>query len=205
MSRKFSVVVNMRSYFSLPDGGPKTYCKRKTLSPFVVDANSCGLMQIIGHIAEHFMWSSKQYVTLYDSSESSGDVSFQIKSDEQVHELFQMNIEKGVVHIDAQINDFDGSLQFSPTKCALHGKVRERMKEKALEIPNTPSIVLDPRIDDPIELTQPTPQKRKTHPTKREAHQKEREPHVPKDKYMMRMQSGSMKRACTQTLILLLH
>jgi hypothetical protein len=85
------------------------------------------------------MWGSKQYVTLYGSSESSGDVSFRIKSDEQVHELFQLNIEKGVVHIDAQINDFDGPLQFSPTQCAFHPKVRERMKEKALEIPSIPS------------------------------------------------------------------
>jgi hypothetical protein len=44
---------------------------------------------------------SKQYVILYGSSKSSGDVSFRIKSDEQVHELLQTNIEKGVVHIDA--------------------------------------------------------------------------------------------------------
>jgi hypothetical protein len=89
-------------------------------------------MQIIDHITEHFMWGSKQYIILYGSSEYSGDVSFRIKSDEQVHELFQMNIEKGMVHIDAQINVFDGPLQFSPTKCALHPKVRERVKEKAL-------------------------------------------------------------------------
>jgi hypothetical protein len=74
------------------------------------------------------------------------------------------------------------------------------MEEEALEIPSTPSIDLDPRVD-PTELTQPTPQKRKTHPTKREAHQKERESHMPKDKYMMNMQLGSMKRACTRTLI----
>jgi hypothetical protein len=97
----------MRSYFSLPDGGHKTYCRRKTLSPFIVDANSCELMQIIDHIVEHFMWCSKQYVILYGSSEDSGDVSFSIKSDEQVLEWFHMNLEKGVAHIDAQINDFD--------------------------------------------------------------------------------------------------
>jgi hypothetical protein len=53
-------------------------------------------MQIIDYIAEHFMWGSKQYVILHGSSKSSADVSFWVKSDEQVHELFQMNIEKGV-------------------------------------------------------------------------------------------------------------
>jgi hypothetical protein len=46
------------------------------------------------------------------------------------------------------------------------------MKEKALEIPNTSSIDLDPHVD-PTELTQPTPQKRKTHQTKREVHKKQ--------------------------------
>jgi hypothetical protein len=71
---------------------------------------SCGLMQIIDHIAEHFMWGSKQYITLYGSSEDSDGVSFQIKSDEHVLEWFEMNLEKGVVYIDAQINDFDGPL-----------------------------------------------------------------------------------------------
>jgi hypothetical protein len=52
------------------------------------------LMQIVDHIAEHFMWRSKEYCTLYGSSEGSGDVSFQIKSDEQVLQWFQMNLEK---------------------------------------------------------------------------------------------------------------
>jgi hypothetical protein len=55
MSRELNVVVKMGSYFSMSDGGPKTYCRRKTLSPFVVNANSCRLIQIIDHIAEHFM------------------------------------------------------------------------------------------------------------------------------------------------------
>jgi hypothetical protein len=33
-----------------------------------------------------------------------------------------------VVHIDAQINDFDGPLQFSPIKRRLHPTVRERVR-----------------------------------------------------------------------------
>jgi hypothetical protein len=79
-------------------------------------------MQIIDHIAEHFMWSSKQYVSLYGSSECSGDVNLLIKSDEQVLELFEMNLEKGVMYIDVQINDFDGPLQFSPTQTCIAPK-----------------------------------------------------------------------------------
>jgi hypothetical protein len=67
-------------------------------------------MQIIDHIAEHFKWSSKQYITFYDSYEDSDDVSFPIKSNEHVVEWFQINIEKGVMDIDAQMNDFDGPM-----------------------------------------------------------------------------------------------
>jgi hypothetical protein len=66
-------------------------------------------MQIIDHIADHFMWGSKQYVTLCGTSQGS-DVNFPIKSDEQVLEWFEMILEKRVVHIDAQINDFDDPL-----------------------------------------------------------------------------------------------
>jgi hypothetical protein len=83
-------------------------------------------------------------------------------SDEHVLEWFEMNLEKGVVYIDAQINDFDGPLQFSPTKCALHPKVRERMTTKILETPSTP-LDLDSRVDH-THLTQATSKKdRATH------------------------------------------
>jgi hypothetical protein len=50
----------MSSYFSLSDEGSKAYCRRKTLSPFIIDANTCSLMQIIDHIAEHFMWEKRE-------------------------------------------------------------------------------------------------------------------------------------------------
>jgi hypothetical protein len=175
MSRELSIVVKMGLYFSLPDGGPKTYCRRKTLSPFIVDAKSCGLMQIIDHIAEHFMWGSKQYITLYGSSEDSDGVCFQIKNDEHVLEWFEMNLEKGVVYIDAQINDFDDPLQFSPTKCALHPKVRERMTKKTLETSSTP-LDLDSRVDH-THLTQATPIKERTI-SKKESHIRKRQSHT---------------------------
>jgi hypothetical protein len=115
---------------------------------------------------------------LYGSSEDSDDVSFQIKSDEQVLEWFHMNLEKGVVHIDAQINDFDGPLQFSLTKRALHPKVRERMKEKELEASNTPSLDLDNTPVDPTEHTQTKPIKKKdTSPKERATSKKSRATH----------------------------
>ena len=38
----------------------------------------------------------------------------EIKSGEDLLEWFELNINKGVVQINAQINDFVGPLQFSP-------------------------------------------------------------------------------------------
>jgi hypothetical protein len=98
-----------------------------------------------------------------------------------VFEWFEMNLEKGVVHINAQINDFDDPLQFSPTKRALHLIVRERLTEKTLETPNTPLLDLDPRVH-PTQLTQATPTK------ERDMSKKKIDPQLPKGKHMMRMQ-----------------
>jgi hypothetical protein len=54
MHRELSLVVKIDSYFNLPDGGTK-YSRKKTLSPIVVDVTNYGLIQLINHIAEHFM------------------------------------------------------------------------------------------------------------------------------------------------------
>jgi hypothetical protein len=40
-----------------------------------------------------------------------------------------MNLQQGTAHCDAQINDFDGPLQFYPTKRGLHPKVRSTLCE----------------------------------------------------------------------------
>jgi hypothetical protein len=128
----------MASYFSLPDGGPKAYSRRKTLSSIIVDASSYGLLQLINYIVEHFMWGSKQYISLFYGSNDFDEVCVPIKSDEQLLEWFYQNLENGVVHIDAQINVFDGTLQFSPTKRRLHPTVREKVLEPA----STPSLNL---------------------------------------------------------------
>jgi hypothetical protein len=105
MRRELSLGVKIGSYFSHPDGGPKAYSRRKTLSPIVVDATNYGLMQLINHIAEHFMWGSKQYISLFRASDDCDEVCVAIKSDEQLCEWFNLNLENGVVQIDAQINN----------------------------------------------------------------------------------------------------
>jgi hypothetical protein len=81
-----------------------------------------------------------------------------IESDEQLLEWFNLNLENEVVHIDARIDSFDSPLQFSPTKRRLHPTMRERVREKVLETPSTPSLDLYPF------LIQLNPQKREPHP-----------------------------------------
>jgi hypothetical protein len=78
------------------------------------------LLQLINHIAEHFIWGSKQYISLFHANDVCDELCVPIKSDEQLFEWFNLNLENGVAHIDAQINDFDGPHQFSPTKHRLH-------------------------------------------------------------------------------------
>uniref|UniRef100_A0A0D9XYR2 Uncharacterized protein n=1 Tax=Leersia perrieri TaxID=77586 RepID=A0A0D9XYR2_9ORYZ len=74
-------VVRVQSYFSLPDGGPKTYLQGKTLPTQRVDMHKFGLLELANFIAEHYMWCSKQYLTLWRSLE---DDSVEIKSDEHM-------------------------------------------------------------------------------------------------------------------------
>lgn len=70
------VIVKICSYFSLLDGGRKTYCSRKIVAPIVVDENSYGLMRLIDHIAKKFICGLKQYITLYRSYEGKSDTCF---------------------------------------------------------------------------------------------------------------------------------
>ena len=48
----------------------------------------------------------------------------EIKSDENLLEWFLINVKDGLVRINTQINDFEGPLQFSPTKRRFHPTVR---------------------------------------------------------------------------------
>jgi hypothetical protein len=124
-------------------------------SSIIVDASSYGLLQLINYIADHFMWGSKQYISLFRGSDDSDEVCVPIKNDEQLLEWLYQNLENGVVHIDAQINYFDGALQFSPTKRRLHPTVRERVREKVLETASTPSLDFVSFVS-PTKVTQET-------------------------------------------------
>ena len=88
----------------------------KILPTQTVDPQNYGILQLVDFIAEHYMWGSKQHITLSRESE----YTMEIKSDEELFEWFQLNIDKGVVRINAQINDFEGPLQCLPTKCRCH-------------------------------------------------------------------------------------
>jgi hypothetical protein len=82
------------------------------------------MLQLVDFIAEHCMWGSKQYITLWRDLEND---SFEMKTDEHLLEWFVLNVDKGVACINAQINDFEGPLQFSPTKRRCHPSVRSRV------------------------------------------------------------------------------
>jgi hypothetical protein len=51
-----------------------------------------------------------------------------MKIDEHLLEWFVLNVDKRVACINAQINDFKGPLQFSPTKRRCHSSVRSRVQ-----------------------------------------------------------------------------
>jgi hypothetical protein len=86
------------------------------------------------------------------------DDSIETTTDEQLSEWFELNKDKGKVHIVGQVNDFEGLLQFSLTKCRLHPTVQN--------FPSTAPIDLDPFID-PTQPTQhtnePTKEDKKVH------------------------------------------
>jgi hypothetical protein len=98
----------------------------------------------VDFIGERFVWGSKQYISFWRSVE---DASIEIKSDENLLQWFDLNQESRVVHIDAQINDFDGPLQSSPTKRRCHPSVRNKVVQ---------SLITPPLLDLPIDPTHPT-------------------------------------------------
>jgi len=79
-------------------------------------------------------------------SEWFQDGSIEIGSNEQLQEWFEVNKDKGEACIAAEIKNFEGPLQCSPTKRRLHPTVRS--------LPSTAPIDLDPFID-PKQCTQP--------------------------------------------------
>lgn len=74
-------MVRVESYFSLLEA-PKQYCK-----------DSYNLLQPVNDIAQHRIWGSKKYITLWCEC-SDDEVYVEIKSDENLLDWFQLNIEK---------------------------------------------------------------------------------------------------------------
>ena len=132
---ELELVVNIRSHWSLPDSGPKTF-KRKESVTAIVDRHSYGFLQLVDFVGERCMWGSKQYISFWRSLENE---SIEIKSDEELLQWFELNQERRVVHIDAQIDVFQGPIQFSPTKRRCHPTVRNKL----VKSPNTPPAILD--------------------------------------------------------------
>lgn len=131
------VVVRVGSYAALPDGEPKRYCQAKTLSPFRLERQKCGLLTLVDYIGDNFIWGSKQYISLWRST--FDDIAVEIKTDEHLLQWFDLNLENGIMYIDAEIKDFDGPLQISPTKRRCHPRVRKRLtNEKCVDHPADP-------------------------------------------------------------------
>ena len=122
--REINLVVRVRSFFNLPESGPKSWMQGKTLLTQIVDIHGYGLQHLVDFIVGHYMWGSKQYITFWRELETD---SIEIKSDEDMLEWFECNLNKGVAQINAQVNEFVGPLQFSPTKRRCHPSLRNKV------------------------------------------------------------------------------
>lgn len=49
------LVVSVLSFFSFPNGGPKTHVPNRTLPTQYVDMHNYGLLELINFIVEHFI------------------------------------------------------------------------------------------------------------------------------------------------------
>jgi hypothetical protein len=114
-----TIDVRVRAHFEITDEGRKTYRSSQHVKT-TVDINIFTLMQLVDFIGVDFVWNSKQFISLHRGDNGSGET----RSDEQLKKWLDANLEKGVAHIEAQINDFSGPVQCSPTKRMFHPKVR---------------------------------------------------------------------------------
>jgi hypothetical protein len=113
-NNSLEVFIKVGLYFALPDEEPKRYYQRSHLLSFVVDRDKCVLLNLIDYMCANCIWGLKQYRTLWLSLPD--DVAIEIKSDEQLLEWFELNIESGIMCVDAEIKDFNELLQFSASK-----------------------------------------------------------------------------------------
>jgi hypothetical protein len=113
-------------------GNQSVIIKEGTRHHLFFERNNYALLNLVDYIGAKFIRGSKQYITLCCSL--LDDVTIEIKSNEQLLEWFKLNIESGIMCVDAEIKDFDDPLQFSPSKHRCHPKVRHTLIETA----NTP-------------------------------------------------------------------
>lgn len=137
--------VRVRSHFSLPDGGPKTYFTSRHFTTDVDIANF-KLLQLVDFIGSKIVWGSKQYITFWRVCD---DAWVEISSDEQLHEWLSLNIAHEVANIEADVDEFKGPLLCSPTKRRVHPNFRNSVQ---LQIESAPHISECP----PADLTPPT-------------------------------------------------
>jgi hypothetical protein len=114
-----TINIRVRAHFEITGEGRKTYRGSQHVKT-IVDINSFTLMQLVDFICADFVWNSKQFISLHRGDNGNGE----IRSYEQLKQWLDVNLQKGVAHIEAQINDFSGLLQCSPTKRMFHPKVR---------------------------------------------------------------------------------
>jgi len=91
--RELKLVGRVRSFFSLPDSGPKSWWQGRTLPTKIVNINSFGLLQLVHFIAEHCLWGSKQCMTLWRDLEN---YSMEIKSDENLLRVVSIDRREGI-------------------------------------------------------------------------------------------------------------
>ncbi|WVZ73755.1 hypothetical protein U9M48_022032 [Paspalum notatum var. saurae] len=137
--QELALVVNVRAYWSLLHGGPKTYSRRQTLTT-TVDVNGYGMLQLVDYIGERFMWGSKQYITLWRSLDNA---SIEIKTDEHLVEWFRKTKRMGLCILMPRSMILKGHCSSHPQNV-----VRNIVEQT----PGTPPLDLDP----PVNPAQPT-------------------------------------------------
>ncbi|KAF2927695.1 hypothetical protein DAI22_06g224100 [Oryza sativa Japonica Group] len=78
-------------------------------------------MVLVDFIGSKIVWGSKQYITFWRVCD---DAWVEISSDEQLHEWLSLNIAHEVANIEADVDEFKGPLQCSPTKRRVHPNFR---------------------------------------------------------------------------------
>ena len=91
--------------------------------------------------------------------------SIEIKSDEDMLEWFECNLNKGVAQINAQVNEFVGPPQFLPTKRRCHPSLRNKVhaNERGTSESQTNERSQNERVTSTTKKKEPPKPKAKVH------------------------------------------